>query len=78
MIASNDVSVNNITFTATILLSIFTALILVMDGNIFCVGLRLRRYSIMGFFEGENFHEFHKSKAIRKNFTLKIFPLQMC
>ena len=25
------------------------------------------------FFEGENFHEFYESIAIRENFTLKIF-----
>ena len=31
-------------------------------------------YSIAGFFEGENFHEFHESIAIHENFTLKIFP----
>ena len=29
-----------------------------------------------GFFEGENFHVFHKSLAICENFTLEIFPLQ--
>ena len=34
------------------------------------------RYRIAGFFEGENFHEFHKSIAIHENFTLKIFLLQ--
>ena len=31
-----------------------------------------------GFFQGGNFHEFHESIAIRENFTLEIFPLQMC
>ena len=31
-------------------------------------------YHIVGFFEGINFHEFHKSIiAIRANFTLKMF-----
>ena len=30
-------------------------------------------YRIAGIFEGENFHEFHESIAIRENFTLKIF-----
>ena len=30
------------------------------------------------FFEGENFHAFHESIAVRENFTLKIFLLQMC
>ena len=34
-------------------------------------------YRIAGFFEGEIFHEFHESIAIRENFTLEIFPLQM-
>ena len=32
-------------------------------------------YRIAGFFEGENFHEFHESIAIRENFTLEIFTL---
>ena len=35
-------------------------------------------YRIAGFFEGENFHEFHESIAIRENFTLEIFLLQTC
>ena len=33
-------------------------------------------YRIAGFFEGEIFHEFHESIAIRENFTLEIFPFQ--
>ena len=31
-------------------------------------------YCIAGFFEGENFHEFHESIAICENFTLVVFP----
>ena len=30
-------------------------------------------YRIVGFFEGEKFHEFQESIAIRENFTLEIF-----
>ena len=30
-------------------------------------------YRIAGFFEVENFHEFHESIAIRENITLEIF-----
>ena len=30
------------------------------------------------YFEGENFHEFHKSVAIRESFILEIFLLQTC
>ena len=30
----------------------------------------------MGFFEGENFHEFHKLNTIHEIFTLKIFTVQ--
>ena len=33
------------------------------------------KYRIAGFFEGENFHKFHESIAIRENFTLEIFIL---
>ena len=39
---------------------------------------KLLVYCIAGFFEGENFHKFHESIAICENFTLEIFPLQMC
>ena len=31
------------------------------------------KYCISGFFEGENFHKFHESIAIRENFTFEIF-----
>ena len=31
-------------------------------------------YRIAGFFEGENFHEFHKSIAICENFMFETFP----
>ena len=34
-------------------------------------------YHIAGFFEGENFHEFHELIAICKNFTLEIFTLDI-
>ena len=37
-----------------------------------------KNYRIAGFFEGENFHEFHELITIRENFTLEIFPLQTC
>ena len=40
----------------------------VLTGCLFCV------YHIADFFEGQKFHEFHKSIAICENFTLKIFP----
>ena len=30
------------------------------------------------FFEGQKFHKFYESIAIRENFTLEILPLQMC
>ena len=42
--------------------------------NMYVVGIVSNvHYRIAGFFEGENFHEFHELIAIHENFSLEIF-----
>ena len=62
--------------TATV--NIFITLTAAVASHYPHINLIVYSYSVViipysGFFEGENFHEFHESIAIRENFTLEIF-----